>query len=103
MPSWMDDETVETATRSVCERRGLFNLDRADDRVQWKSTGHYAIDRDLAIAALLSIAPVIESLVEKEREACAEIALAIDSKRGNEAEIAKAIRSRSSGAGKEKL
>ena len=36
-----------------------------------------------------------KAVIEAEREACAEIALAIDSNRGNEKEIAKAIRARS--------
>lgn len=37
---------------------------------------------------------IVREEVEAEREACAEIALAIDSGRGNEREIAKAIRAR---------
>ncbi len=35
-----------------------------------------------------------EAAIKEEREACAHIALAIDSKRGNEKEIARAIRAR---------
>lgn len=38
--------------------------------------------------------PNIVGLLKAEREACAQIAEAIDSKRGNEAEIARAIRER---------
>ena len=37
---------------------------------------------------------VVREEIEAEREACAHIALAIDSKRGNEKEIANAIRAR---------
>lgn len=40
---------------------------------------------------------IVREEVEAEREACAHIALAIDSKRGNEKEIAQAIRNRSNG------
>jgi hypothetical protein len=40
---------------------------------------------------------VVREEIEAEREACAHIALAIDSKRGNEKEIARAIRNRSNG------
>lgn len=41
------------------------------------------------------IEAAMRAAVEHEREQCAEIALAIDSGRGNEKEIARAIRARS--------
>ncbi len=60
-----------------------------------KSHAERCVPADHSTFTRRMVVRLIENAIKDEREACAEIAEAIDSKRGNEQIIADAIRARS--------
>lgn len=93
-------ERTEAAEARVVELKGM--LEKADKEL-FDTLGDYTklVDSNRAAAAGLvrqavieEVATLINEAVEQEREACADIASTMDSARGNEQEIARAIRAR---------